>query len=202
MGEPPRPDEELAEARPLPPGQRLSERLQLSHYGRVPRIDLASWSLTISGETEDGGITRLAWPDIVALPHEEVRADHHCVAGWSSQDLRWGGVPCRALVDSVPPSRGAAYALASAVYGYHSSITVADLLSPRALLATHLNGKPLAPEHGWPMRLILPHLFGWKGPKWLLAIEYSSRPMRGFWEQRGYHLTGDAWRGERYAYQE
>lgn len=195
-------EDDFAEPRPLPPGQRRRDRLRPIHYGRVPRLDLDSWSLTISGETADGGVTRLTWADFSALPATEVTADHHCVSRVSVQDVRWSGVATRTVVDLAPPASNARYVIASAVYGYHTNVTVDDLMSPRGLIATHLDGVPLTPEHGWPARLILPHLYGWKGPKWLLALEYSTTPRRGFWEQQGYHFVGDVWREERYAHQE
>ncbi|GMA39807.1 molybdopterin-dependent oxidoreductase [Mobilicoccus caccae] len=191
----------LADPSPLPPGQRPGP-LRPMHYGRVPRLDLASWSLTIEGATVDGSMTRLLWPDLQKLPQTEVRADHHCVAKRSATGLVWAGVPARVLVELAPPATEAQWVLASAAYGYHSNITVDDLLSPRALFATHLNGEPLSPEHGWPVRLVLPHLYGWKGPKWIMALEYLAAPQRGFWEERGYHFTGDVWREERYSHQE
>ncbi|MDO5628889.1 MAG: molybdopterin-dependent oxidoreductase [Mobilicoccus sp.] len=192
---------EFDEPTPLPPGQRAAP-LRPIHYGRVPRVDLASWSLTIEGATVDGSMTRFLWDDLLALPQVEVRADHHCVSKRSTTGLVWGGVATRTIIEAAPPASEAQWVLASAAYGYHSNVTVDDLLSPRALLATHLNGEPLSREHGWPMRLVLPHLYGWKGPKWLLALEYLATPQRGFWEERGYHFTGDVWREERYSHQE
>lgn len=172
------------------------------HYGRVPKLTLDSWSLSIGGATVDGSMTRLLWHDLEALPHVEVRADHHCVSRRSAPGLVWSGIPARAIVDLAPPADEAQWVMVSAAYGYHSNITVDDLLSPRALFATHLDGEELAPEHGWPMRLVLPHLYGWKGPKWILAVEYLAHPQRGFWEERGYHFTGDVWREERFSHQE
>lgn len=195
------PRDDLCEPARLPPGQREAP-LRPNHYGRVPRIDLDSWSLTIEGATADGSMTRLSWADVEALPHVEVRADLHCASHKSTPGLVWGGVSARTIIDLAPPAPEARWLYACAAYGYHSNLTVDDLLSPRALFATHLDGAALAPEHGWPMRLVVPHLYGWKGPKWLLTIEYLASPQRGFWEERGYHFTGDVWREERYAHQE
>lgn len=192
----------LADPRTLPPGQRRSATLRSVHYGRVPRIDLATWSLSIGGETQDGGVTRLSWDDFCALPRTSVRADHHCVAKYTTEDLVWSGVSAREVVHLAPPATGVEHVILSATYGYSSSVRLEDLLSARALFATHLGGEPLTPEHGWPVRLVLPHLYGFKGPKWVAEVDYRSEPERGFWEQRGYHLTGDVWREERYSYQE
>ncbi|WP_226344929.1 molybdopterin-dependent oxidoreductase [Agilicoccus flavus] len=192
----------ITQPRPLPPGQRRAGVLRPIHYGRVPRIALDRWRFTVEGETADGGMTQFSWETLNELGHTEVTVDHHCVSRRTVQDVTWGGIPCRALIDAAPPAASAVHVVAAAAYGYHANVTVDDLLSPRALLATHLDGEPLPPEHGWPLRLILPHLYGWKGPKWLLSLEYSTAPRRGFWEQQGYHFTGDVWREERYSHQE
>ncbi len=188
--------------RVLPPGQRRSDGLQVKHYGRVPRINLATWDLTVTGATADGATTKLSLDQVRALPRTDVRGDLHCASKWSVTDLRWGGVPVRALLDLVPPADGVTHVLAWAEYGYSATLRIEDVASPRALLADELDGEPLPPEHGWPLRLVVPHLYGFKGPKWLRGIEYHRGPVRGFWEERGYHLVGDAWREERYSYQE
>ncbi|GAB77622.1 DMSO/TMAO reductase YedYZ, molybdopterin-dependent catalytic subunit [Austwickia chelonae] len=195
-------DDAFAEERQLPPGQRRSEEMRVVHYGRVPRIDLGRWQLSITGATLDGTDHFLRWTDLSEMPQIKVTADHHCVSRHSVFDVVWAGVPTSELVRLFPPADDAAYALVSAAYGYSATVTVDDLSQPRALLATSLNGESLTPERGWPARLVLPHLYGWKGPKWVLQIEYSTEPVRGFWERQGYHVTGDVWREERYAHQE
>ncbi len=192
----------LAEPRSLPPGQRLEPVLRTVHYGSVPRIDLATWSLRIGGDTLDGETLSLSWADFASLPQAVVRADHHCVSRYTTLDLSWSGVAARTIIEMAPPADGVEQVLVSASRGYSTSIRLEDLASSRAVFATHLDGVPLTPEHGWPARLVLPHLYGWKGPKWVVALNYQRYPERGFWEQRGYHFTGDVWREERYAYQE
>ena len=192
----------LAEPRPLPPGQRLSPVLRPVRYGRVPDIDLATWSLRIGGDTHDGEVVSLSWADLMSLPQTVVRADHHCVSRYTTLDLQWSGVAARTIIELAPPADNVEQVLVSAARGYSSSIRLVDLASPRAVFATHLDGEPLSPEHGWPLRLVLPHLYGWKGPKWVGALDYQRYAERGFWEQRGYHFTGDVWREERYSYQE
>ena len=192
----------LAEPRSLPPGQRLEPALRTVHYGSVPRIDLATWSLRIGGDTLDGEALSLSWVDFALLPQTVVRADHHCVSRYTTPDLGWSGVAARTVIEMAPPADGVEHVLVSAARGYSTNIRLEDLASSRAVFATHLDGVPLTPEHGWPVRLVLPHLYGWKGPKWVGAIDYQRYPERGFWEQRGYHFTGDVWREERYSYQE
>lgn len=188
--------------RTLPPGQRLLQGLRVQHYGPVPRFRPDSWRLTINGATEDGKERHLDLEELAALPRISVRADFHCVTKWSVLDNLWEGVAARTILDLVPPAPEATHVMAWAEYGYSSTLRMEDVASPRAVLATHHDGRQLAPEHGFPLRLIVPHLYSWKGPKWLRGIEYLTAPVRGFWEERGYHILGDPWREERYSYLE
>ena len=186
----------------LPPGQRLATGLRTVNYGRVPRIDIATWSLRIGGDSRDGEALSLSWADFTSLPQTVVRADHHCVSRFTTLDLCWSGVAARSVIELAPPADGVEHVLVSAARGYSTNVRLEDLSSSEAVFATHLDGEPLTPEHGWPVRLGLPQLYGWKGPKWVGAIDYQRYAERGFWEQRGYHFTGDVWREERYSYQE
>ncbi len=172
------------------------------HYGRVPRLDLQHWAFTVGGATHDGGATVLDWPALQQLPTRTVRADLHCVSKVSVTGLTWTGVPVSEIIRLAPPEPGAAYALLSAAYGYSASVPLPELAVPEALLATHLDGKPLTPEQGWPARIVLPHLYGFKGPKWALTMDYHHHPQRGMWEEHGYHPRGSVWDEERYAHQD
>lgn len=188
--------------RALPPGQKLAPGFTVHHYGPVPRFRPESWRLTVNGATADGDEHHLDIAAFEALPRATVRGDLHCVTKWSVLDNQWGGVAARTLLDVVPPADEVTHIMAWAEYGYSTTIRIEDFASPRAVLATHHDGAPLAPEHGYPLRLVIPHLYAWKGPKWLRGIEYLSHPRRGFWEERGYHVVGDPWREERYSYLE
>lgn len=188
--------------RVLPPGQKLSESLRAKHYGRVPRMHLDTWTLSLTGATASGSTSVLTLEEVRALPRTTVRGDLHCASKWSVPDLSWGGVLVRTLLDLVPPAPDVTHVLAFAEYGYSATLRIEDVASPRAVVADELDGEPLTPELGYPLRLVVPHLYGFKGPKWLRGLEYLRHPVRGFWEQRGYHVVGDAWREERYAYQE
>jgi DMSO/TMAO reductase YedYZ molybdopterin-dependent catalytic subunit len=191
-----------APARVLPPGQRLGAHLKVQHYGRVPRLRPDAWRLTVSGATADGSQLSLTMAQFAGLPRVRVVGDLHCVTRWSVLDNVWEGVAARTLLAMAPPADTVTHVTAYAEYGYSATLRLEDLASPRSVLATHRDGQPLPPEHGWPVRLVVPHLYGWKGPKWLRGLEYAHAPQRGFWEQRGYHLVGDCWREERYAHQE
>lgn len=188
--------------RVLPPGQRHATQLKVQHYGPVPRFKPDTWCLNVTGSTADGADVALDLQQFCGLPRARVVGDLHCVTKWTVVDKVWEGVLARTLLQLVPPAADVTHVLAWAEYGYSSTLRLEDLASPRAILATHVDGEQLTPEHGWPVRLVVPHLYGWKGPKWLRGIEYRTEPVRGFWEQRGYHAVGDPWREERYAYQE
>ncbi len=185
----------------LPPGQRAASTWRASHYGRVPTIDPDSWTLTLCGATADGLLV-LDLAALQALPHVELTAGLHCVDRHSVPAIRWGGVRLQELIALAPPEKGARHALLAARRGYSSSVLLEDLLHPDALLATHADGEPLTPEHGWPARVVLPHLYGFKGPKWIAEISYHHTPQEGYWESHGYHHRGRVALEERWAHQE
>ncbi|HET8616492.1 MAG TPA: molybdopterin-dependent oxidoreductase [Actinomycetales bacterium] len=186
----------------LPPGQRRATSWRVMHYGRVPAIDPTTWTVTVTGATLDGSDHALGLDELQALPRVRIVADLHCVSRWTIPDLVWEGVAGRTLVDLFPPRDDVEHVRVWAAYGYSATIRLEDLVAGRTLLATATGGAPLTPEQGWPVRLVVPHLYGFKGPKWLRSVEYLTEPVRGFWEERGYHLHGDPWRQERYSYQE
>ncbi|MFC7406084.1 molybdopterin-dependent oxidoreductase [Georgenia alba] len=186
----------------VPPGQRLVAEPPVMHYGPVPRRRPERWRLSVGGATADGGRRDLTMEEVLDLGALEVTADMHCATGWTALDEHWSGVAARDVVELVPPQPDVEHVLVVAEYGYATTVLLEDLVSPRSVLATHRGGAPLPDERGGPMRLVLPHLYTWKGPKWVRGWDYLSDVVRGFWEKRGYHVRGDAWREERYAHQE
>ncbi|MBL8929076.1 MAG: molybdopterin-dependent oxidoreductase [Kineosporiaceae bacterium] len=176
--------------------------MPITHYGPVPRYRPDSWRLTVNGSTGDGADHHLDAEAFAALPRDEVVADMHCVKRWTVRGIVWGGVLGKTLLDAIPPAPGTTHVMTWAEYGYSATVRVEDLASEQTVLATHVNGLPLRPEQGFPLRLILPHLYAWKGPKWLRGLEYLRGPRRGFWEERGYHVLGDPWQEQRYSYLE
>lgn len=160
------------------------------HYGPVPSVNMDTWRLTVGGETADGGMRAFAWDEIAALPRRIITAAVTCGEAGAGPVGRWGGVPTSEIVRLAPPAPAARFVLAAAAYGFTSSLRVIDLMAEDTLLAFDLDGEPLPPEHGGPLRLLAPHLFGWKSVKWLLDLSYRSVPEPGFWESRGYHMTG------------
>ena len=192
----------LPAERHLPPGQHLVDPAPVMHYGPVPRRRPERWSFTVGGACEGGGEQGFSFARLTELPTHEVVADMHCASGWSAVDERWSGPLARDVVELAPPRSDVEHVLVFADYGYSATVRLEDLMSARTLLATHHDGASLSDERGGPLRLILPHLYTWKGPKWLRGWNYLTEVERGFWEERGYHLRGDAWREERYPYQE
>jgi DMSO/TMAO reductase YedYZ molybdopterin-dependent catalytic subunit len=182
----------------LPPGQYLTEKWPVLHAGDVPRTDLATWDFRVYGEVETP-IT-LSWEELSQLPRVEATQDIHCVTRWSRFDATFAGVPWSALAERVRPRPSARFAIAHAEHGFTANVPLSFLEAEGALLATHADGEPLTPEHGWPLRLVVPGKYFWKSAKWLRAIELTASDRPGFWERYGYHNDADPWKEERYGF--
>lgn len=184
----------------VPPGQHLTRGWPVLHTGPVPTFDPATWRFRVDGAVERA--LDLAWDELRALPPVRLTADLHCVTGWSKLDVAWEGVAFRAIADLAGPLPGATHALVHAPFAYSANVPLAALLDDGVLLAWAAQGKPLEPNHGGPLRLVVPKRYGWKSVKWVERIEVLTRDARGFWEQRGYHTDADPFREERYSWQE
>jgi len=179
----------------LPPGQIETRKWPVLHYSDVPRIDTATWTLRIGGEVEHP--FELTWAELAAMPMQDVLCDIHCVTTWSRFDNTFR-VPVTALLARAGVKPSATHALIHAAPDYTTNLPLADLALEANLVATHHGGAPLSPEHGGPVRLLVPHLYFWKSAKWLTGIELMEGDEPGFWEENGYHMRGDPWREERY----
>ncbi|MET9038275.1 molybdopterin-dependent oxidoreductase [Streptomyces mirabilis] len=188
--------------RRVPPGQRHVHGWPVSHYGPVPRFRPEHWNLRVFGATAAGDERTWSFEEFTALPHTTVVADLHCATGPTSTDHEWFGIAATTVLDLAPPSPDVTHVMAWAEYGYAANLRLRDFTAPETLLATHHNGELLTAEHGFPLRLVVPHLYGYKSPKWLRGIEYLTEDRRGFWEARGYHNVGDPWKEQRYSHQE
>jgi DMSO/TMAO reductase YedYZ molybdopterin-dependent catalytic subunit len=186
----------------LPPGQFIPKTLPVLHYGPVPAFREQTWDLRIFGATESGDEARLKWADVQALPVCELTADFHCVTKFTVPGICWGGVLASELLRRYPPDGAATHVMIWADVGYSANVRMLDFSAEDTMLATHRDGVSLTPEHGYPLRLVVPSLYAWKSVKWVRAIEYLTADRRGFWEERGYHNTADPWREQRYSYQE
>jgi DMSO/TMAO reductase YedYZ molybdopterin-dependent catalytic subunit len=187
-------------AKRVPPGQRLVKGWPVLHYGPIPTFDEGTWDLEVSGAVENP--YTLSYSELKGLGPADVQADMHCVTGWSTLDNQWSGIPFRVLVEKAKPKPEAKWVIAHCDYGYTSDLSLQAMLDDDVLVAWAHNGEPLAPEHGFPLRLVVPKRYAWKSAKWLRGLEFAEQNKRGFWEVRGYHVHADPWREERYSYQE
>jgi DMSO/TMAO reductase YedYZ molybdopterin-dependent catalytic subunit len=182
----------------LPPGQYLTEKWPILHAGSVPHTDLGTWDFRVWGEVDEP--LTLTWAEFSALPKEEVTQDIHCVTRWSRFDATFGGVPWRTIEERIGVRPSARYAIAHAEQGFTSNVPISFLRAEGALLATHADGEALTPDHGWPLRLVVPGKYFWKSAKWLRGIELSATDKPGFWERYGYHNDADPFEEQRYAF--
>lgn len=192
----------------LPPGQSLTQRFPVLHYGPVPPFNPETWSLRVFGEVETE--VTWTWEQFQQLPRTQVQMDLHCVTRWSKFDTVWEGVSLATLVNQgvIKLKPTAKYLLQHCEYDFTVNIPLEVALAPNFLLATHYDGQPLTPDHGYPLRGVIGHVLGaehktpylWKGGKWLRGLEFMAQDRLGFWEQAGYHNEADVWKEERFAY--
>ena len=180
----------------LPPGQAATLKWPVLHYGSVPRFDPEKWDFRIAGLVEQP--VKLTWQRFNQLPKMQLTSDFHCVTRWSRFDNLWEGVAFGEVLKLVKLKAEAKYVLVHAEQGFTANVPLADLDRDNVLLATHHDGQPLPPDHGYPLRLIVPHLYAWKSVKWVRGLEFLEGDMPGFWEQNGYHMSGDPWKEQRF----
>ena len=182
----------------LPPGQYLTEKWPVLHAGSVPKIDLATWDLTVSGEVERP--LTLTWEQLLELPSREITVDIHCVTRWSRFDTTFKGVHWSELAKLVAPKPSARFVVAHAEQGFTANVPIAAIEAEDALIAYEAGGEPFTPDHGWPVRLVIPSRYFWKSAKWLRGLELLDHDEPGFWERYGYHNDADFRKEERYSF--
>ncbi|URM97172.1 molybdopterin-dependent oxidoreductase [Actinomadura madurae] len=182
------------ESADLPPGQYLTEDFPVLSAGPTPRISRDDWEFTVT--TETGQRHRWTWRELLDLPSEAPHVDIHCVTKWSKLGTDWQGVSLDVLLADVETA--ADFALVSSYGGYTTNLPLEDLLDGQAWIVHGFDGDDLAPEHGGPARLLVPHLYFWKSAKWVRGIDLLTGNEPGFWETAGYHDYGDPWREQRY----
>jgi DMSO/TMAO reductase YedYZ molybdopterin-dependent catalytic subunit len=180
----------------IPPGQYQTRKYPVLSYGPTPVIDLASWRFSVTGLV--AAPLELTWAEFTALPTERITVDIHCVTRWSMLDAVWEGVPFAEIVGRAEPLPEARFVMQHSYGGYTANLPLDDLVRDDVLLAYRYNDAPLDPEHGGPMRLVVPHRYFWKSAKWLNRLEFLGQDRPGFWEQYGYHNRGDPWTEERF----
>ena len=190
--------------RPIPPGQYLEDGFPVLSAGPTPRVDTATWEFTIqssSANGSEGGSETLGswdWDALNALPQTDFRTDIHCVTKWSKLDTNWRGVTIDTLFEDAGITDPDDFVMAFCDGGYTTNLPVEDIIGGKGLLAHTYDGEPLAPEHGGPVRLLVPHLYFWKSAKWVRGLKFMDEDAPGFWEGYGYNMYGDPWREQRY----
>jgi DMSO/TMAO reductase YedYZ molybdopterin-dependent catalytic subunit len=206
----PRKDQEteLKRQNRIPPGQALTDKFPVLHYGSVPRYDMSKWSFSIYGEVEEP--KTFTWEEFQKLPTREVTMDIHCVTRWTKVDTTWKGVWMKDLLDAgiIKLKPTAKFVIEHCEYGFTTNLDLEHFMRPTTLMATEFDGKPLDADHGYPLRVVVGMFkdtstdpdtrYFWKGGKWLRALEFTSKDFPGFWEQAGYHNIARVWPEERF----
>lgn len=194
----------------LPPGQSLTQRFPVLHYGPTPKTDLENWDFRVFGLVEEEKVWD--WAAFNQLPRTKVVLDIHCVTRWSKFDTEWEGVSLKTLVEEeiIKPRPEANYVIQHCEHGYTTNLPLAAMLEDNVIMATHYDGQPLPLEHGWPLRVVVGSFadrseswngYFWKGGKWLRGLEFRANDQLGFWERNGYHNEADPWKEQRFSYQ-
>ncbi len=199
-------EDDLRDEGRLPPGQSLTKKFPVLHYGPVPPFDSTTWDLKVWGEVDEESVW--TWEEFNKLPRTKINMDIHCVTRWSKFDTEWEGISLSSLVDGgfIKPKPSAKFLMQHCEYGFTVNLPLEVVMDDNFLLATHFNGEPLTPDHGYPLRGVIGHIpdrddlkspYLWKGGKWLRGLEFMKEDRLGFWEQAGYHNEADIWKEQR-----
>jgi DMSO/TMAO reductase YedYZ molybdopterin-dependent catalytic subunit len=180
----------------IPPGQHEVDDFPVLSAGPTPSVNLDTWSFAIEGLVRRRA--SWSWGEFLKLPAQQFLVDIHCVTKWSRLDTRWTGVSVDTLLEHVEIEPGAAFVTAYTIEGYTANMALPDILNGRAFIAYEYDGRPLAPAHGGPARLVVPGLYLWKSAKWVSGLRLMEKDRPGFWESAGYNNHGDPWKEERY----
>jgi len=181
----------------IPPGQYRTDKFPVLHYGSVPRVDLERWDFRVFGAVAHP--FTLTWEAFQALPRKQVLTDIHCVTRWSKLDTAWEGVAIQEILSAAGVQPEATHVLAHCEQGYTTNMPLSVLDDDDVLLADTFDGQPLEPDHGYPLRLLVPKRYFWKSAKWIRGLEFLDHDMPGFWERYGYHNDADPRKEERFS---
>lgn len=190
-------EKQVAQEGRLPPGQSVTVKFPVLHYGPVPAYDMSTWTLRAFGLVDSE--STWSWEEFQKLPIRSLTCDIHCVTRWSKFDTRWEGVPFRDFVQLVGVKPEAQFVIVHCAYGFTTSLPLEIMLDDDVLLAYRYDGRPLDAEHGFPLRTLVPKRYFWKSAKWVEGIEFAEQDRLGFWERAGYHNEADPWREQRHA---
>jgi DMSO/TMAO reductase YedYZ molybdopterin-dependent catalytic subunit len=180
-----------------PPGQSLTERFPVLTYGPTPRVEAQNVEIKVWGLVEEE--VTFTWDDLMTMPQTTLTNDLHCVTHWSKLDVTFTGIAVPELMSRVKLKPGVTHVMMHCYGGYTTNLPISDFNLPNNLFAHKLGDEPLPMEHGGPMRVVVPHLYLWKSPKWVNGLEFMDADRLGFWERNGYHNRGDPWKEERYS---
>lgn len=183
--------------RRVPPGQYVTEKWPVLHYGSVPRTDLAGWEFSVSGKVEEP--FTFSWDEFLAMPRKSLHTDIHCVTRWSRLDADFEGVPIQHILERARVMPAARFVVEHCEQGYTTNLPIDILDDDDVIMADRADGQPLTPEHGGPLRLVVPKRYFWKSGKWLRGLEFRETDQPGFWERYGYHNDADPWKEERFS---
>jgi DMSO/TMAO reductase YedYZ molybdopterin-dependent catalytic subunit len=181
----------------VPPGQYVTEKWPVLHYGSVPRVDLATWNFRVWGELENP--FSFTWDEFKQMPRTSVHADIHCVTRWSRLDMDFEGVAIQHILERAGLKQSAHFVVSHAEQGYTANLPLEVLDDDDVLLADIADGEPLSPDHGYPLRLVVPKRYFWKSSKWIRGLQFLPQDQLGFWERYGYNNNADFWKEERFA---
>ena len=180
----------------VPPGQFVTEKFPVLTFGPTPKIDLETWRFKIFGLVEEE--VELDWDQFTGLAELKVEAPFHCVTQWSRLENTWEGVAFNEVMKLVSPKPEATHVMVHCFGGYTTNLPLDVVTDDDVLFAYRHDGEPLPPAHGGPLRLVVPKRYGWKSAKWVSGVELLDKDAPGFWEVRGYHMSGDPWNEERF----
>jgi len=183
--------------RRVPPGQYVTDKFPVLHYGSVPKTDLVSWDFKVFGDVDNAFTFR--WDDLKSMPRKTVHTDIHCVTRWTKLDTEFSGVPIQHVLELAQVRPTAGFAVAHSEQGYTTNMPLSVLDDDDVLLADTFDGKPLEMEHGWPLRLFVPKRYFWKSAKWIRGLEFIEQDRLGFWERYGYNNSADPFKEERFS---
>ncbi|MUT67231.1 sulfite oxidase-like oxidoreductase [Paenibacillus sp. NEAU-GSW1] len=181
----------------VPPGQTITERFPILHEGEVPSYDMSTWTLRVFGEVEEERV--FTYDELIALPQTKQMNDIHCVTRWTKLDTEWEGIRIADLLPLLGVKPEAKHVMIYGDHDYETNMPIEDFLRDNVMLAHSFDGKPLTGKHGWPLRLLVPHLYFWKSAKWIRGIELMKEDRPGFWERNGFHNYADPFEEQRFS---
>jgi DMSO/TMAO reductase YedYZ molybdopterin-dependent catalytic subunit len=181
----------------VPPGQYVTQKWPVLHYGSVPSVDLATWDFRVWGEVEEP--FTFSWEEFRQMPRKTIHRDIHCVTRWTRLDMDFEGVPIQHILERARPKPSARFVVEHAEQGYTTNLPLDLLDDDDVLLADVADGEPLSPEHGYPLRLVVPKRYFWKSAKWIRGLQFRADDQLGFWERYGYHNQADPWQEQRFS---